>query len=1114
DHAHTVYPVLLASADFQDWWVVGDKRFAHPTPFWSKHTERRGVTYVRATSACTSPPPAGVMPKGLSGAYVMACITWRSANLDELSAATTVTDAQVAQLCQAVGGVCGWSCGSKHSPLNLRGCDDNGKIEVTKTSFAGKNYHDANFQGKVVIRQCPEVDEDGNCVTSEAVFSHWRCHNCKYNPNEITEDSWRRLQIIPGLPDFPGGGLPGIPGIGGIGGGGIPVDGDVPAGLPGGSGFPSDGEDAKSSYIYTSLPKLEVSVTGLGAPDDDNILSQPGVVILESSETTPNSWQPLYREAYIKTKPPIAVDPSGQPLTGPVDEDAEEDYEEQGPKQGAFSRHRMHLSQGNRLTMEPKWCFGKQGPLYLVACAVNGSIYGKQVLALCPGIFWPYRHYRRYDPELTEYLRFINVCVPSEGENKAVTLRSLIGAIGCMPKECSCRFHITLVDDEHRLEMMQMFLLLTKVVEAIPGYDSVVMNENVREFFLVWVESTKKVDITQLRENALTGLEKETAEWLSGLSTYQTLRENSWAALDARTVAPLEAAVTALYEALLSADSEVFSMQRDTVVDWEPKQRNSLPLRLHYLARAKPSEDERTVKTQHVAPGIYYYKVPINAEDSEWLSLRGGLKEMVYGLEEQDHSVNLVPIHTSRGVPGALNFAANFLFMSANRPENAYGDSRDYSPCLFSICDPYHQFQPDYFHTIIPHFFDRNGELDSEADEALWVTEQSRVRLGNKKRTRQMIERKYFPETCKVENIASSMNDVLSGRRSSFINRRLSYGISRSGTEALGSLQQWKEGQVVFWLQSFFGRQGFTLWLTLGFFIYFLVRLCVLVTNTTSRPLVFRLGLLDERLGTYFQNKPTLINIYVVMLVEFAFWLGGLVGILLLVFLVTECLKACTAFGCFSCDWVPNEMRHWARLLIRMGQTSGWVWWWLPFFWIGFNYWNVFAGQSYHFNCIGMFIFIVTLQILNWGMVVWASLRSSLQASMETNEVIFLSMDSVWRSTQSFYVAAPVQVYSIIKAVEDYVRYHFYGEDITFQRASETRHLRAEMSITLIKFWTLLLLLGAVGAWVHYAMAVRVGNGALASCIVVTLIALDCLHPCAYLWVGQAKQMTDQQAGV
>ena len=28
-----------------------------------------------------------------------------------------------------------------------------------------------------------------------------------------------------------------------------------------------------------------------------------------------------------------------------------------------------------RLTIDPKWCYGKQGPLYLVACAVNGSVY-------------------------------------------------------------------------------------------------------------------------------------------------------------------------------------------------------------------------------------------------------------------------------------------------------------------------------------------------------------------------------------------------------------------------------------------------------------------------------------------------------------------------------------------------------------------------------------------------------------------------------------------------------------------------------------------------------------------------------------------------------------------
>ena len=38
-------------------------------------------------------------------------------------------------------------------------------------------------------------------------------------------------------------------------------------------------------------------------------------------------------------------------------------------KEGVFWR---------RLTIDPDWCFGKQGPLYLVACAVNGSVYRKQ----------------------------------------------------------------------------------------------------------------------------------------------------------------------------------------------------------------------------------------------------------------------------------------------------------------------------------------------------------------------------------------------------------------------------------------------------------------------------------------------------------------------------------------------------------------------------------------------------------------------------------------------------------------------------------------------------------------------------------------------------------------
>jgi hypothetical protein len=42
-YVHTVYPVLLASADFNDWWVVADRRHAYPQPFWRARTSKAGT---------------------------------------------------------------------------------------------------------------------------------------------------------------------------------------------------------------------------------------------------------------------------------------------------------------------------------------------------------------------------------------------------------------------------------------------------------------------------------------------------------------------------------------------------------------------------------------------------------------------------------------------------------------------------------------------------------------------------------------------------------------------------------------------------------------------------------------------------------------------------------------------------------------------------------------------------------------------------------------------------------------------------------------------------------------------------------------------------------------
>ena len=396
---------------------------------------------------------------------------------------------------------------------------------------------------------------------------------------------------------------------------------------------------------------------------------------------------------------------------------------------------------------------------------------------------------------------------------------------------------------------------------------------------------------------------------MCGKSSLKKLRtEGGWGSMPPASIEPLEQALTVLEEDLKSKKEEKKDMHRasvaswgklwehcgllwpsidihwiiieislnrekleknrqlwsqkigDDVADWEPKDRNSLALRMHYLARAKPIEDERTIKAQHVAPGTWYYKVPVNAENKDWLKLRSNAKEMVYGMEDDDAFMNNVPLRTSRGKAGGLNFSENYLCLYADRPENMYNDERDNYPCLYSICDARHQFQTDFFHTTIPYFFDDDMELNPYVGftqcpqffhemqdkldyldnnnaqffrlncmirnccggvsscgtngtwmirhppgDLVWEKERRRVRdVESKRKSQEYVERRTFHESCKVEDTASSLQQVLRGRRSQFINRRLSFGMAKNPVDYLAAVQRWAEGGVVLSLQTFF----------------------------------------------------------------------------------------------------------------------------------------------------------------------------------------------------------------------------------------------------------------------------------------------------------------------
>ncbi|CAJ1396090.1 unnamed protein product [Effrenium voratum] len=194
-------------------------------------------------------------------------------------------------------------------------------------------------------------------------------------------------------------------------------------------------------------------------------------------------------------------------------------------------------------------------PVWLF-CYVLLVGFGVKAVMLCPGVFSPYPHFRRYDPELTANLRYIIVTVPSAGENKCTVLRNIVGAVGCMPKDCRCRYHVAFVDEGHRAEQKVMFMKLAAVIERIPNFGGISYEENVSRFFQIWVEDTKKMDLQKVKDGYSGEVDAEIMARMSGKNTLRKLRkEGGWGSM-AVAFEPLEQALQVLEEDLKSTKKE------------------------------------------------------------------------------------------------------------------------------------------------------------------------------------------------------------------------------------------------------------------------------------------------------------------------------------------------------------------------------------------------------------------------------------------------------------------------------------------------------------------------------------------------------------------------------
>merc|ERR1719262_1344038 len=125
------------------------------------------------------------------------------------------------------------------------------------------------------------------------------------------------------------------------------------------------------------------------------------------------------------------------------------------------------------------------------------------------------------------------------------------------------------------------------------------------------------------------------------------------------------------------------------------------------------------------------------------------------------------------------------------------------------------------------------GGVSSKGTNGTWLIKDRRMGvkgtgsiwdMDTKQKTRanfdQLMEHRFFRESCKVEDLATSLDVMVQGKHSHYINRRLSYGMAKDPIHYLAGVQRQTEGGVVLALQTFFRKKEGTPQVWMAFFVF------------------------------------------------------------------------------------------------------------------------------------------------------------------------------------------------------------------------------------------------------------------------------------------------------
>jgi len=367
---------------------------------------------------------------------------------------------------------------------------------------------------------------------------------------------------------------------------------------------------------------------------------------------------------------------------------------------------------------------------------------------------------------------------------------------------------------------------------------------------------------------------------------------------------------------------------------------------------------------------------------------------------------------------------------------------------------------------------------------------------------------------------------VLVGEYSHFVNRKLSFGMSKDPEGFLGAQQRWVEGAITLclqWVTNHADAHGQAkrnqplLWMVIVGFIAYVFSLCRLVTVEYTSSILVELGILDRDFFESMIRTPLHVpihwiynvlmeirgghspnsysyRVYEDMTLQFIVFMGTCVFVFFLLWVLTNVCKVCK-----RCCLFPWEMKWWGRLVISFDNLTYWVWFWTSFFWIGFNIYLAVSPAQFHFNNVGMMSFMVVATFLNYALIVTNSMRFSIMESVDANEIAFLSMDNIWRANQLFFMVGPIQGFSVFTGTRNFLYYLMYGQDIGGWAGGDL----TQVSIMIVKYWTSMIIVASCVCWIYLFASHPTADeyqSRRPGCIIFSFIAMDVLHPCVYLW--------------